>query len=465
MIWPSRPDHDISLMIWPGRPNHDIEGWDLFSKKKGDSISSSKPFLEDAVRLSASANTTRACTAARREMPVRPSQVLSFEGGSENSKVRSHFLYLRSRNEMEHLLYWSSALSRSSLSRKIIEYIMAFKRFLKVEMNTVLLHKNIGSRYYSQDRVHDPSRLLLVESIKKACDQCSDQFSITADEYDKMIDQIYAGQPGDMIVVAPDPKDIVVIIALTELLFDLCIYQKYTEEERVKSKTDEYKHLNRYHSNLIDMGDGQIECIGQFGVSVDIDTKNLIFHHQFDRVKTPSVKSQKEKRKKKKMRFLSSILPERFKVLSTIDLRNDGVSSTCLPFPVTARFPSTSRAFPSLSQSAGEGSSRAPLTSEDLPLLSQLRRDFIEGVPTDVFSFSRLGRGLRGVVNENYEKIVVEILTFYKGKYGRLIILVSLGVSTTIWIGIINSTSAVPGAAERDALAVEAKKGIEVRLA
>ncbi|GJT96683.1 ATP synthase F0 subunit 9 [Tanacetum coccineum] len=45
----SRPDHDISLMIWPGRPNHDIEGWDLFSKKKGDSISSSKPFLEDAV--------------------------------------------------------------------------------------------------------------------------------------------------------------------------------------------------------------------------------------------------------------------------------------------------------------------------------------------------------------------------------------------------------------------------------
>ncbi|GJS78713.1 hypothetical protein Tco_0728594, partial [Tanacetum coccineum] len=42
--------HDISLMIWPGRPNHDIEGWDIFSKKKGDSISSSNPFLEDAVK-------------------------------------------------------------------------------------------------------------------------------------------------------------------------------------------------------------------------------------------------------------------------------------------------------------------------------------------------------------------------------------------------------------------------------
>ncbi|KAK1405904.1 hypothetical protein QVD17_42418 [Tagetes erecta] len=49
MIWPGRPDHDISLMIWPGRPNHDIEGWDLFPKKKGYYISSSKPFLEDAV--------------------------------------------------------------------------------------------------------------------------------------------------------------------------------------------------------------------------------------------------------------------------------------------------------------------------------------------------------------------------------------------------------------------------------
>ncbi|KAI3664562.1 hypothetical protein L1987_89677 [Smallanthus sonchifolius] len=435
---------------------------------------------------------------------------------------------------MEHLLYWSSALSRSSLSRvKTPERtgksnVSILLRRIKIlysngkdtRAKLLLLHKNIGSRYYSQDRVHDPSRLLLVESIKKACDQCSDQFSITADEYDKMIDQIYAGQPGDMIVVAPDPKDIVVIIALTELLFDLCIYQKYTEEERVKSKTDEYKHLNRYHSNLIDMGRTNhdvepfndingMSFISLFGMHCKIvsvgpeymltnkkehEMPLLFFYLEslllsgcvgtprpnqelqwvlvssphargnldrlyvlYSRVKTPSVKSQKEKRKKKKMRFLSSILPERFKVLSTIDLRNDGVSSTCLPFPVTARFPSTSRAFPSLSQSAGEGSSRAPLTSEDLPLLSQLRRDFIEGVPT--------GRGLRGVVNENYEKIVVEILTFYKGKYGRLIILVSLGVSTTIWIGIINSTSAVPGAAERDALAVEAKKGIEVRLA
>nr|GEU82643.1 hypothetical protein [Tanacetum cinerariifolium] len=44
-----RPDHDISLMIWLGRPNHDIKGWDLFPKKRGDSISSSKPFLKDAV--------------------------------------------------------------------------------------------------------------------------------------------------------------------------------------------------------------------------------------------------------------------------------------------------------------------------------------------------------------------------------------------------------------------------------
>nr|GEV43749.1 hypothetical protein [Tanacetum cinerariifolium] len=46
-----RPDHDISLMIWLGRPNHDIKGWDLFPKKRGDSISSSKPFLKDAVNF------------------------------------------------------------------------------------------------------------------------------------------------------------------------------------------------------------------------------------------------------------------------------------------------------------------------------------------------------------------------------------------------------------------------------
>ncbi|KAI3664783.1 hypothetical protein L1987_89440 [Smallanthus sonchifolius] len=311
----------------------------------------------------------------------------------------------------------------------------------------------------NSDRVHDPSRLLLVESIKKACDQCSDQFSITADEYDKMIDQIYAGQPGDMIVVAPDPKDIVVIIALTELLFDLCIYQKYTEEERVKSKTDEYKHLNRYHSNLIDMGrtnhdvepfndingmsfislfgmhckivsvgpgDGQIECIGQFGVSVDIDTKNLIFHHQFDKY---MLTTKKEHEMPLLFFYLESLLlsgcvgtPDRIKKLqwvlvSSPHARGNLDRIICSLFQ--ARFPSTSRAFPSLSQSAGEGSSRAPLTSEDLPLLSQLRRDFIEGVPT-----------------EDSDRI-----------------------------GIINSTSAVPGAAERDALAVEAKKGIEVRLA
>ena len=209
-------------------------------------------------------------------------------------------------------------------------------------------------------------------------------------------------------------------------------------------------------------------------------------------------------------------MPERFKVLSTIDLRSQGGSSTSLPFPVSAKYPSH-RLFPSLKQSEGEGSSivevgkfpsRVPLTSDDLPLLTKLRKDFIEGIPIDfsnlslnhserklclsktledndfnlmelcyrlspaqgrfikhcfainkkmlnrfkyicnnlgltvnsipyytpdVLSYSRLGRGLCSIVNETTNKIILELLTFYNGKYGRLIILVSIGVCCTIW--------------------------------
>jgi hypothetical protein len=40
---------------------------------------------------------------------------------------------------------------------------------------------------------------------------------------------------------------------------------------------------------------------------------------------------------------------------------------------------------------------------------------------------------MRSLVHDNYDKIVVESISFYKGKYGRVIILVSLGVCCTIW--------------------------------
>lgn len=256
------------------------------------------------------------------------------------------------------------------------------------------------------------------------------------------------------------------------------------------------------------------------------------------------------------MRFISSLLPAKFKVLSTIDLRNQGGSSTSLPFPVSARFPAEYK-FPSLGLSPPKSSiispvlsnkSRVPVPDEpltnteyldmdqlhqQLPLLSQLRRDNIAGgtsmpspvvlpplssctglpnpIPNpsfyhnafhdcsawlglssastilldnrmsfyfrafpgqetflgksyvitnkikervtdlcnsigftsnsfpyfgpDVFSYSRLGRGLRGLVNEaNYQNgQVIEVLTFFKGIYGRYIIHVGMGVSCTIW--------------------------------
>lgn len=51
----------------------------------------------------------------------------------------------------------------------------------------------------------------------------------------------------------------------------------------------------------------------------------------------------------------------------------------------------------------------------------------------EVFEYSNLGRGMRGLVHETYEKVLVEVLSFYKGGYGRVIILVSLGVCCTIW--------------------------------
>ncbi|KAI3668365.1 hypothetical protein L1987_88633 [Smallanthus sonchifolius] len=323
---------------------------------------------------------------------------------------------------MEHLLYWSSALSRSSLSR-----VLSTKK-TKVSFPGLRHLKGTGKSNVS----------ILLRRIKIL-------YSNGKDTRAKLC------QPGDMIVVAPDPKDIVVIIALTELLFDLwrtnhdvepfndingmSFISLFGMHCKIVSVGPEYMLTNKkehempllffYLESLLLSGvrwyprpnqELQWVLVSSPHARGNLDRLYVLY----SRVKTPSVKSKKKKEKRKKCGFYHQFYLKDSRVLSTIDLRNDGVSSTCLPFPVTARFPSTSRAFPSLSQSAGEGSSRAPLTSEDLPLLSQLRRDFIE---------------------------------------------VCLQVRKGIAIGIINSTSAVPGAAERDALAVEAKKGIEVRLA
>lgn len=50
-----------------------------------------------------------------------------------------------------------------------------------------------------------------------------------------------------------------------------------------------------------------------------------------------------------------------------------------------------------------------------------------------MFSFSSLGAGLRGLVNERFTKILVEVITHYDGMYGRFLVLVSLGIGCTVW--------------------------------
>nr|YP_010352640.1 hypothetical protein LK193_mgp44 [Bidens tripartita]YP_010352670.1 hypothetical protein LK193_mgp14 [Bidens tripartita]UIR98995.1 hypothetical protein [Bidens tripartita]UIR99025.1 hypothetical protein [Bidens tripartita] len=76
------------------------------------------------------------------------------------------------------------------------------------------------------------------------------------------------------------------------------------------------------------------------------------------------------------------------------------------------------------------------------PMMKRLKQLFKEidffssSIPyyvPEVFQHSNLGQGMRSLVNENYDKIVVEALTFYKGEYGRVVILASLGVCCTVW--------------------------------
>lgn len=52
---------------------------------------------------------------------------------------------------------------------------------------------------------------------------------------------------------------------------------------------------------------------------------------------------------------------------------------------------------------------------------------------SDVTNPNRFGNGMRSLVGESYDKVLVEVMTFYNGHYGRLLILVSMGVSCTVW--------------------------------
>ena len=52
-----------------------------------------------------------------------------------------------------------------------------------------------------------------------------------------------------------------------------------------------------------------------------------------------------------------------------------------------------------------------------------------------LFPYSSSGAGLRGLVSDFYNKILVEVITYYEGRYGRFLVLVSLGIGCTVWYG------------------------------
>lgn len=45
------------------------------------------------------------------------------------------------------------------------------------------------------------------------------------------------------------------------------------------------------------------------------------------------------------------------------------------------------------------------------------------------------GAGLRSVVTNKITRILAEVITYYEGRYGRFLVLVSLGIGCTVWYG------------------------------
>lgn len=49
--------------------------------------------------------------------------------------------------------------------------------------------------------------------------------------------------------------------------------------------------------------------------------------------------------------------------------------------------------------------------------------------------------GLRGFLNQEYRNILVEVISYYNGMYGRFLVLVSLGIGCTVWYGFTPGTA------------------------
>ncbi|XXG85515.1 hypothetical protein AAC387_Pa11g0577 [Persea americana] len=47
--------------------------------------------------------------------------------------------------------------------------------------------------------------------------------------------------------------------------------------------------------------------------------------------------------------------------------------------------------------------------------------------------YTSFGAGLRDLLNNSFTKVLVEVITYYDGRYGRFLVLVYLGVGCTVW--------------------------------
>lgn len=80
------------------------------------------------------------------------------------------------------------------------------------------------------------------------------------------------------------------------------------------------------------------------------------------------------------------------------------------------------------------------------------RLSFLSHSLSSSYNFSRIslesllpyscsGVGLRGLVSDNLNKILVEVITYYDGTYGRFLVLVCLGIGCTVWYNYAPGTS------------------------
>lgn len=79
---------------------------------------------------------------------------------------------------------------------------------------------------------------------------------------------------------------------------------------------------------------------------------------------------------------------------------------------------------------------KLPESFDRLSLISNSLGLSYNRVPAkSLVSFSSSGVGLRGLLNDQLTKILVEVITYYNGRYGRFLVLVCLGIGCTVWYG------------------------------